>query len=211
MADKRCALVCAAAFNAEHFLAHWREGLFDAVIAVDRGYRHLADAGVAPDIAIGDFDSLGYVPEDVEAVTFPSHKDQSDFELAMAYAADEGFTEAWVYGGLGGRLDHTLGCLYALAAFTERGMTVHAVDEAAAVEVLVGPCIYSMPAREDGIVSVFSASDVSRGVSIEGLEYAITNAELTNREALGLSNEFVGEPAHITVESGTLFVIHPLD
>ena len=36
------ALVGASDFNAAHFAAHWKEGAFDAVIAVDGGFASLA-------------------------------------------------------------------------------------------------------------------------------------------------------------------------
>ena len=35
---------------------------FDHIIAVDGGLRSLEEVGVKPNVALGDFDSLGYVP-----------------------------------------------------------------------------------------------------------------------------------------------------
>lgn len=127
-----CALVGAADFNRDHFAAQWRAARFDAVFAVDGGLAALASIGCVPDVALGDFDSLGYVPADlpetVEVLTFPAHKAESDMELALRLACERGFDEAIVYGALGGRLDHTLANLQLLAAFSERGLRVRAVD-----------------------------------------------------------------------------------
>lgn len=80
------ALVGASEFNSEQFSARNGAGAFDAVIAVDGGFTSLADVGCAPDLAIGDFDSLGYVPEGVEVLVFPPEKDASDMELALGEA-----------------------------------------------------------------------------------------------------------------------------
>lgn len=69
------ALVGASDFNAAHFAAHWKEGAFDAVIAVDGGFASLAAVDCAPDLAMGDFDSLGYVPEGMSVKAFSPEKD----------------------------------------------------------------------------------------------------------------------------------------
>ena len=98
----------ASEFNSEQFSARNGAGAFDAVIAVDGGFASLADVGCAPDLAIGDFDSLGYVPEGVEVLVFPPEKDASDMELALGEAVARGADAVEVYGALGGRLDHTL-------------------------------------------------------------------------------------------------------
>ena len=56
-----CALIGAASFDADHFSAEH----FDKAIAVDGGFSSLCAIGVTPDFALGDFDSLGHVPQGV--------------------------------------------------------------------------------------------------------------------------------------------------
>ena len=68
--SKVCALVGAGDFNASQFLAMQAEGTFDYVIAVDGGYARLQDAGVDPDMVLGDFDSLGYIPKGIRTSRF---------------------------------------------------------------------------------------------------------------------------------------------
>ncbi len=106
---------------------------------MDGGFTSLADVGCAPDLAIGDFDSLGYVPEGVEVLVFPPEKDASDMELALGEAVARGADAVEVYGALGGRLDHTLANLQLLASFAEHGLTVTAMGERESVAFLVGP------------------------------------------------------------------------
>ena len=78
-----CALVGASEFNAEHFQMMDAEEAFDYVIAVDGGFAHLEAIGRMPDMAMGDFDSLGYVPSIPQVSRFSSNKDASDMELAL--------------------------------------------------------------------------------------------------------------------------------
>ena len=127
-----CALVGAAPFNAECFRARYEAGAFACVVAVDGGFASLERVGCVPDVAMGDFDSLGYVPDGlpsgVEVFEYPTRKDESDMELALRLAQERGFDEVEVYGAIGGRLDHTLANLQLLALFNERGLRVTAVD-----------------------------------------------------------------------------------
>ena len=204
------ALVGASDFNAAYFAERAACGAFDAVIAVDGGFASLEAAGCVPDLALGDFDSLGFVPEGVPVKLFPAEKDASDMELALEEALTCGAGTVEVYGALGGRLDHTLANLSLLASFAERGLDVMAVGERERIALLVGPGELLVEAADEGIVSVFSLTDASTGVVEEGLKYGLDGATLTNRTSWGLSNELVGTAARISVESGTLAVFLPL-
>lgn len=205
-----CALVATSEFNGKHFQAACEAGCFQSVVAVDGGYGHLRQLGIVPDIALGDFDSLGYVPDDCPVQSYPSHKDASDMEIALQYASDQGFDSAVIYGALGGRLDHTLANMQLFARWAEDGFGIRAVGLEEEIFFLVGPAVYDLPPIERGTVSVFSLTPESRGVCEEGLEYPLDQAVLTYRTSLGLSNELVGAAARISVQEGTLAIFHPL-
>lgn len=205
-----CALVATSDFNSEHFQAVYDAGRFDAVIAADGGFAHLQRLGIVPDIALGDFDSLGFVPTECPVEAYSSHKDKSDMEIAFEYAAGQGFDEVYAYGVLGGRLDHTLANIQLMAAYAEQGMAVSAVHLDCQLRYVVGPSCYELPLASTGTVSVFSLTAASTGVTERGLEYPLDNATLTDRITWGLSNELIGAPASVSVEAGTLLVFHPL-
>ncbi len=202
-----CALVGASEFNAAHFAELDAQGVFDYVIAVDGGFSHLEALGRKPDMALGDFDSLGYMPKGMRVAKFSSKKDKSDMELAFERARGLRHDEVYVYGALGGRLDHTLANLQLCAKFCEQGFYVNMVGAAELVMFVSGPDLVELPARDEGLISVFSLSDVSKGVFERGLAYELDDADLTNRTTQGLSNEFIGEPAVVGVESGTLAIM----
>ena len=206
-----CALVGAVDFNAEHFKAMDAAGAFDFVIAVDGGFASLEAIGREADMAIGDFDSLGYVPRCRRVSRHPVKKDKSDMELAMEKAVFWDNQELFVYGALAKRLDHTIANLQLFARYSEQGATVTGVGDAFAVRFVTGPDVFLLPeGLGAGTVSVFSASDVARGVIESGLEYSVNDETLTNRTTRGLSNELMGERATVAVEEGTLMVLYPL-
>lgn len=205
-----CAVVAASDFNSRRFCELADAGMFDHIVAVDGGYEHLRRIGYAADIALGDFDSLGYVPRDVAAEVFSPHKDASDMELALDRVHTQGFSQVYVFGALGRRLDHTVANMQLFARYSEEGLSVKVEDDENELVFLSGPAALSLPAHDAGTVSVFSMSDVCTGVSERGLKWELDSIKLTNRTSLGLSNECIGVPAEIRVQAGTLVVFLPL-
>ena len=205
-----CAVVAAAAFNEDHFRTLDAAGAFAFVVAVDGGFAHLERIGRAPDLAIGDFDSLGYVPKCRRVSRYPVEKDKSDLELALDRIRVRRYDEVVVYGALSGRLDHTIANLQLFAKMSEQGTYVTGIGEDFCVQLLTGPDVLDLPARESGIVSVFAATERAEGVIERGLKYEIADETLTNRSSRGLSNEFAGRDAAIGLESGTLYIFCPL-
>lgn len=200
-----CALVGAASFDADHFSAEH----FDKMIAVDGGFSSLCAIGVTPDFALGDFDSLGHVPQGVPIERHPVMKDDSDTALALEWALAHGMREVAVYGALGGRLDHTLATLSALVGAARAGMHAVAVGEGNVVVALAGGMSLEIAAKNTGTFSVFSAPDASCGLTECGPLYEVENATLRNDVTLGLSNEFVGKPVSISLEQGAVVVVLP--
>ena len=70
--------------------------------------------------------------------------------------------------------------------------------------------MYDLPALDEGIVSVIALNDRVEGVIETGLLYSMDDEPLTSRVSRGISNEFIGQPATIGVERGTVLVFHPL-
>ena len=60
-------------------------------------------------------------------------------------------------------------------------------------------------------VSVFAFCGPARGVSEQGLKYTLDNADLPDTTSWGLSNEFTGADAAISVADGVLAVTFPLE
>ena len=76
-------------------------GETDLLIAADGGYRAVCDAGMRPDLIVGDFDSLGGVPTDAPVIRCPVEKDDTDTMIAIKEGLARGYQRFQIYGGLG--------------------------------------------------------------------------------------------------------------
>ena len=177
----------------------------DLLIAADGGYEVFKKLGIKPHLALGDFDSLGYIPDDVERRSYPPEKDDTDMRLAIFEAFNRGFTNIVILGGLGGRLDHTLGNVQNLQFISKKGRA-WLWGEGTAVTCLRNESI-TFPGKCAGVFSVLAVEGDAVGVRLEGCKYPLNGDTLHCDVPLGVSNEFLGEEVRIGVENGTLLVI----
>ena len=193
-----------------------RPGEGDLIIAADGGMRALEQLSLRPDIVLGDFDSgdAGRAEGLAEAsgaelVRLNVIKDVSDSAAAMELGKERGYRTFFLYGCTGGRLDHTLGNLQDVAALSMEGIRAFLFDDHAAVTAVTDGGL-SFPEYMKGYLSVFPHTDISLGVCETGLKYELKDAELKSTFPLGLSNEFIGRKAEISVRKGTLLVYFQL-
>lgn len=182
----------------------------DFVIAADGGYTHWHAQGGRIDLLVGDFDSLPSMPEDVETMALPVEKDDTDMLAALRVGLARGYRLFHLYGGTGGRLDHTLANIQCLAYLTTQGARgfLHSQDD---ILTAFADGAIAFPAGSEGILSVFSLTDQSTGVYETGLKYALDNATIANTFPVGVSNEFTGSPCRVSVRKGTLLALYPRD
>ena len=88
----------------------------------------------------------------------------------------------------------------------DRGATGYLIGNTHIVTVVKNGSI-RFPESAAGIISAFCMGADAEGVTIEGLQYTAENALLSAGFPLGVSNHFVGRPAKISVEKGSLLVI----
>ncbi|MCC8104084.1 MAG: thiamine diphosphokinase [Clostridiales bacterium] len=202
--DRRCFIVGAGEF--EGFPGFAAPGEGDLLIAADGGYRYLKNMGMEPDVLLGDFDSLEVVPEHRHLIRHSPIKDDTDMALAVAYAEKEGFQTFFLYGGLGGRLDHTLANLQLLTQMARKGQEAWLIGQGIVLTAVTNGRLL-FPEQASGMLSVFCQGEQARGVSERGLKYELEDAVLTCDRALGVSNEFIGGSSSIAVKDGTLLVL----
>ena len=178
----------------------------DYVIAADGGYECLQTMGVHADLLLGDFDSLDKIPEHPNIRRYPVRKDDTDTMLAIRLMLQEGWRSFRIYGGTGGRWDHTIANIQALAFLKHHGAQGYLIDRDWILTVIEGELL-SLSARREGTLSVFCLGDHAAGVSISGLKYCVEDAVLTCDCPVGVSNSFVGTPAHISTKKGALLVM----
>lgn len=196
-----CVIFCAGGFTTLEEPV--KDG--DYILAADGGFSHVLALGLEPDGILGDFDSLGYVPD--SARVYPVEKDDTDSMLAVRRGLKLGFRRFLLYGCLDGpRLDHTLANLQTLQFLADRGAVGYLIGKDYIVTTVTDAAL-DFPAEARGLVSVFCMGPDARGVSLTGLHYPLENGTLTPGFPLGVSNHFTGQPARIRVDSGTLLVI----
>lgn len=185
----------------------------DYVIAVDGGLSYCGILNVEPDIIIGDFDSLSEgelaalatlkeeIPERI--ITLPCEKDDTDMLAALKHGLSLGYRDFRIYGGTGGRFDHTLANIQCLLFLKNRGATGYLVDGTGMMFVLQNEAVHLNRSLE-GVLSLFSLGKEADGVTIENMKYPVKDYRMTNDFPVGISNEFIGEEAVISVENGEL-------
>ena len=87
---KKCYIICGGPEPC--MSAEISEGAF--IICADSGYDKALQAGTKPDLILGDFDSLeNPLPDNIETMRSPVHKDDTDTMLAVRTALDRGYDD----------------------------------------------------------------------------------------------------------------------
>jgi thiamine pyrophosphokinase len=197
-----CVIFCAGGFRAPvEPIDHT-----DCILAADGGLVHTAALGLTPTFILGDFDSLGYVPEG--AVVHPVEKDDTDAMLAVRLGLELGRKRFVLYGAMDGpRIDHTLANFQTLQFLADHGAVGYLIGKNQMVTVVQNETV-TFPTGTTGILSIFCLGADAEGVSLSGLKYNLENAALTAGFPLGVSNHFTTQEAKISVENGSLLLIY---
>ncbi len=178
------------------------------VIACDIGWRYAERLGLAPDLAVGDFDSAP-APEGVPVKRVPSRKDDTDTMLAVKEALAAGFREIVILCAFGGRLDHTLANIqsgaYAVSCSAARVRLIGTDTDALVVSPEACPLV--LPRRGDRSLSLFALSECVEGLSLKGTKYDGDGLILESRFPLGVSNHWTAPAAEISFRGGILLIM----
>ncbi len=192
--------------GAGDFTARGLDAADSFVIAADGGLAHLEGLGIRPDLRIGDFDSLGYVPKGDHVIVLPVEKDDTDMAAAVSIARDLGLRDLRIYGGSGTRPDHFLANLQLMASCSRDGVTIRMEAPEFTLYALTNGSL-DLFAQAGTTFSVFSHTDVTKNVTIGGdVKYPVRGIDLRNIRAVGVSNLLTGEHAKISASDGTLLV-----
>lgn len=199
-AVKKCVIFCAGKME----LPPLPIGPEDLVIAADGGLCHTQMWGITPQVVLGDFDSLGYVPEG--AMVSPVEKDDTDAMLAVRLGLERGYDRFVLYGALEGqRVDHTLANFQLLLFLKAKNAKGWLVGDGQIVTAIWEKQDY--PACAEGIFSLFSMEHGTK-VTIKGLKYELDEGVLQPDFPLGVSNRFMGVPSRVEVKDGCLLAIY---
>lgn len=185
---------------------NFTKGTNQYIIAADGGLKILDKLGVVPDMIMGDFDSLGYIPEGKNVIIHKVEKDDTDMMLAVKKAIDMGFDTIEIFGGTGGRPDHTIANIQTMLYASRKGIAVKMTDRERIYYVITNDAL-TLPAKETGDLSVFAIGGNALNVNIKGAKYAAENLALTPDNPTAVSNSYIGNNVTVSVEKGSLLII----
>ena len=183
------------------------------VIAVDGGYKRLSQLKIEIDLLVGDFDSMQKA--EIESsfskgkiIELKKEKDETDTLYAIKKGIEKGCKEFYIFGGTGNRVDHTIANIQCLAYLAQEGARGFLYGKDFIMTSIKDGEI-KFDEKQKGYVSMFSQTESSKGVCIEGLKYELKDAEVNSAFPIGVSNEFIGKAGIIKVRKGILLVVFP--
>lgn len=197
--------------DSEFIRRRLKEANSPIIICADGAARHLRPLNVIPAFIIGDMDSidnetLRYFDKKGSAIlTYPGDKDETDTQLAIEYALKLQPDEIFIFGALGGRIDHTLANISLLIMGVKQGIDIKIIDETCEIFIVNQQSIVEGEAGKT--VSLLPLSSEVAGVTLEGFEYPLSGGVMEIGRPYGISNRLIAEKGIITVKSGYLLVI----
>jgi thiamine pyrophosphokinase len=215
-AEKVIFIVAAGELGGDGFFLEMLAGMSPAlVICADGGARHLAAVGVRPDIVIGDMDSidsatlLHYEESGCRIVRHSQRKDETDTELALREALDLDPAQVWIWGAMGGRIDHTLANISLLSLGIKREVLVKLVDRWCEVFMIDRKTVIA--GEEGQTVSLLPATSKVTGITLGGFEYPLKDGRMEMGHPYGISNRLAESKGVIEIGAGMLLVVRYFD
>jgi thiamine pyrophosphokinase len=178
----------------------------DYLIYCDSGFRHMDGLGAEPSLIVGDFDSHEDPHSDVETITLPVAKDDTDTMFAVREGMRRGYTEFLLLGVIGARLDHTLVNVYALSLLEENGCHGTIVDDYSEMELITNH--RARVSDEYPYFSLVAIEGPASGITIRNAKFSLEDGRIESGYQYATSNEVLpGKTAEIDVEQGRLLLI----
>lgn len=185
----------------------------ELIIAADSG-AHIALAyHRTPDILVGDLDSLEpsliaqLRQQKVRIIQAPVEKDETDTELAIQIALEQGASAITLLGAFGGeRVEHSLANVFLLTGYPH--FPIRILDGATACWLLSGPGETQIHGQKGDLLSLFPLQGDARGVTSSHLYYALNHDTLHIGKPRGISNVLTADHASVVLQEGMLLVIH---
>lgn len=209
------------------FVKAYMKGLsYDRLFVADRGLEYANTLQLVPDYVVGDFDTvdeniLREYEQNAEQYgnivieRHPARKDETDTELAVWKALEEGAEQITLFGATGSRLDHVFANIGMLKQTVERNVEMVIVDETNRIRMLDGQyrpeCCIQKIQQFGKYLSVIAMTDEVCGVTLKGVEYPLSNAIVYRGSSRTVSNQIAEDTAYISVQKGQLLVMESRD
>ena len=183
------------------------------IIAADSGYAHAIAMGFVPNELVGDMDSITAIDltdahdSNVLITEYPTDKDLTDTEIAIASALARQSTHITVVSGGGDRFDHVLGMVHSLASCAG-AVSATLLIGTARVSYVSYTREFHLATQPGNIVSLIPLGGGTT-VTTTGLQWELDHDTLQSFASRGVSNIATAESVSISVTDGLLAVIQP--
>lgn len=209
MADKKCIVIGAGDLT----VGAVNVGEEDLVLAVDGGINYCGILEIEPDIILGDFDSVSEAQREAilamkeqapdRVIALKPEKDDTDMLAALKLGLKMGYDYFLIYGATGGRLEHTLANIQCLLYLKNHNAVGYLMDGSGMIFVMKNEEV-KLRDNLEGYFSLFCLGKEAKGVTIKGMKYELEDYTMTNDFPIGVSNEFIGKEASVSVVDGEL-------
>jgi len=183
---------------------------FDFILCADGGCNYCIEAGILPDLVIGDLDSI--LPKTLNVIhkskvpikKFPTKKNATDTELALEFLMNKGIKDITLVGVLGSRIDHSLANILLLKKLQDKGVKGKIIDENNTIYLVDEELI--LDKKEGFYVSIIPLIKEGINISLKGFEYELNESYIEFGSTLGISNNIVSEKGYIKVNEGMCLV-----
>lgn len=204
---KKCAVITGAP---ENDINYYHSYLIDRyIISADSGFEKCVNIGIKPDLIIGDFDSSAKPDTDIETITLPVMKDDTDTFFAVKEAVKRGYNDIIILGGIGSRVDHTYSNILSLNYCNDLRVSAMLVNRSNRIRILNSSCVI----KKDGYnyLSLFALFEECKGLTTKGTLYNLTDYNLSPQCQLCQSNSFVNDEIEISFDCGKILLVESND
>lgn len=178
----------------------------DYIIGADKGYTYIKKIGLEADEIIGDFDS-SKEPYFLNKTKLKPEKDETDLYAAINIAIKKGYKKIIIYGGLGGRISHTIANIKIMEEFKKEGIDIELKNKNQRLFVIDKNFVEKKQIKNT-YISIFALSEKIENLNLINLKYELKNFTLKNHMHLGVSNEPIGKEFKIEFDKGIVLVIY---
>lgn len=195
---------------------HTDEAIF---IGADRGALWLLEAGIQPNEAIGDFDSLtqeelNFMKQNVRKITeLQMEKDETDTHVAILIGLDYKPDEIILTGVTGGRLDHYEAALHDICRFQLENPTItFAIQNNQNIIRFLPQGTHTINLDNHyKYVSFFSFGKSVENMTLQGFLYDVEDEYINVGNAKFTSNELKDRTGTISFTAGICLMIRSSD
>lgn len=207
---KSCIIIANGDLPKRGVLRHLTNNGVATIIAADGGANLAYKLGLVPRYIVGDFDSITsetkkFYSNKSELIHYKRQND-TDVEKALKLAIRKRYKIAYLLGGTGDRLDHTLCNIGIVLKFYNKIKTIIIHGNTILSPYEADTKLKTIP---NETISIYAFDD-DTFVTSKGLRYPLKNANLKFGKAESTSNVALGSEVNLKISGGIIFIIREL-